>query len=184
MYPFTCARTVRAAPTATLSRAEDRSQEEAGAQDGQGNAKAENTKSIRAKQAPPARALPGQLARCQRSEPPLSPRVPTNYVGTRAREAPPWWHADLCQHHKPPRSYEDQKLATLGGILAEEIHKTPGKCLAGDDCTTTARPLPGPRQGPCRGRQRGYRQARVGQDSTAIPKQLRAQPAGQAPAWR
>ena len=42
------------------------------------------------------------------------------------------------------RSDENQKTATLGGILAEEIHKTPGKRLAGDDCNTTARPLPGP----------------------------------------
>ena len=109
---------------------------------------------------------------------------PTNCDWTRAREAPLWWHADLCQDHKHVRSDEDQKTATLGGILAEEIHKTPGKRLAGDDCNATARPLPGPQQGPCRGRQRGHSQARVDQDSTAVPKQLLAQPAGQAPAWR
>ena len=72
----------------------------------------------------------------------------------------------------------------LGEILAEEDHKTPGKILAGDDCNATARPLLGPRQGPCRGRQRGHSQARLDQDSTAVPKQLLAQPAGQAPAWR
>ena len=47
------------------------------------------------------------------------------------------------------RSDEDQKMTTLGGTLAEEIHKTPGKRLAGDDCNATARPLPGPRQDPC-----------------------------------
>ena len=82
------------------------------------------------------------------------------------------------------RSDENQKTATLGGILAEEIHKTPGKRLAGDDCNATARPLPGPRHGPCRGRQRGHSQACVDQDSTVVPKQLLAQPAGQAPAWR
>ena len=40
------------------------------------------------------------------------------------------------------RSNEDQKTATLGEILAEESHKTPGKILAGDDCA--------PRQDPCR----------------------------------
>ena len=50
--------------------------------------------------------------------------------------------ADLCQDHKHVRSDEDQKTATLGGILSEEIHKTPGKRLAGDDCDATARPLP------------------------------------------
>ena len=42
------------------------------------------------------------------------------------------------------RSDENQKTATLGGILAEEIHKTPGKRLAGDDCDAMTRPLPGP----------------------------------------
>ena len=33
---------------------------------------------------------------------------------------------------------------TLGGILAEEIHKTPGKRLAEVDRDTMARPLPAP----------------------------------------
>ena len=82
------------------------------------------------------------------------------------------------------RSDEDQKTSTLGGILAEEIDKTPGKNLVGDDCNATGRSLPGTRQDPCRGHPWGHRQARAGQDSTAIPKQLLAQPAGQAPAWR
>ena len=40
----------------------------------------------------------------------------------------------------------------LGKILAEEIHETPGKILAGDDRDATARPLPrtpaGPQPGP------------------------------------
>ena len=45
---------------------------------------------------------------------------------------------------KHVRSDEDQKTTTLGGILAEEIHKTPSKRLAGDDGNATARPLPGP----------------------------------------
>jgi hypothetical protein len=105
--------------------------------------------------AAPARALLGQLARRQQSKPPLSPRVPTpptNHIGTKAREAPLWWHADLRQDHKRVRSDEDQKTATLGGILAEEIHKTPGKRLAGDDCNAMARLLPrasaGPQPGP------------------------------------
>ena len=57
----------------------------------------------------------------------------------------------------------------LGEILAEEIHETPGKTLAGDDHGATARPLPGPRQGPCRGHLRGRGQAHVCQDYTAAP---------------
>src|SRR4051812_27301316 len=91
-----------------------------------------------------ARPSPGQLAQHPQSKPALSPEVPNtvnNYVGTRAREAPPWWHADLCQDHRYMRSGENQKTATLGGILAEEIHKTPSKRLAGDDCNAMARPL-------------------------------------------
>ena len=42
------------------------------------------------------------------------------------------------------RSDENQKTATLGGVLAEEIHKTPGKRLAGDDCNAIARPCRAP----------------------------------------
>ena len=73
-----------------------------------------------------------------------------NHIGTKAREAPPWWHADLCDDHKQTRSDEDQKTTILGKILAEEIHETPGKILAGDDRDATARPLPGARQDPSR----------------------------------
>ena len=88
-----------------------------------------------------------------------------NHVGTKAREAPPWWHADLCDDHKQTRSDEDQKTTILGKILAEEIHETPGKILVGDDRSATARPLSGPRQDPCRGRQWGRGLAHVCQDS-------------------
>ena len=41
----------------------------------------------------------------------------------------------------------------LGKILAEEIHETSGKILAGDDRDVTAGSLSGPRQDPRRGRQ-------------------------------
>ena len=67
----------------------------------------------------------------------------------------------------------------LGGILAEEIHKTPGKRLAGDDCNATARPLPGPRQDPCRGHQRGRGQAHTCEGSIAVPMQLPAHQLGE-----
>ena len=102
----------------------------------------------------PERALPAQLVQYQQSEPPSSPRVPNtanNYTGTKAREAPPWWHADLCQDHKHARLDKDQKTTILGGILAEEIDKTPDKRLARHDCNATASLLSGPRQDPCPG---------------------------------
>ena len=75
--------------TAARSRAEEGSRREAEAQDDQGNTKTRNTEKQEgevdfpgkalagAASAAPARALPGQLARRQQSEPPLSPRVPT-----------------------------------------------------------------------------------------------------------
>jgi len=63
----------------------------------------------------------------------------------RAPEAPPWWHADLCED-------KEQQMTNLGKILAKEAHKTSGNILAGVDYAATARPLPGPRQDPCRGR--------------------------------
>jgi len=89
--------------TATLSRAEEGSRREAEAQDNQGNAKTRNAGEqegevdslgkilAEAASAAPAKALPGQLARLQQSKPPLSPRVPTpptNYIRTKAWEAP------------------------------------------------------------------------------------------------
>ncbi|KAM3366033.1 hypothetical protein ACQJBY_015536 [Aegilops geniculata] len=87
LYPFTCARAVGAAPTATSSRTGEVSQGKTEAQDNQSNAKAKTTKSRGTKQVPrqdPCRAasaaltrpLPGQLAPHQQSEPPLSPRPP------------------------------------------------------------------------------------------------------------
>ena len=75
-------------------------------------------------------------------------------------------------------------MATLGRILAEEIHKTPSKTLAGDDSNATTRHLPGRRQDPCQGHQQGHCQAHISQDSTAVRMQLPAQPAGQAPVWQ
>ena len=75
--------------TATLSRAEEGSRREAEARDNQGNAKTRNAGEeegevdslgkilAEAASTAPARALPGQLAQHQQSEPPLSPRVPT-----------------------------------------------------------------------------------------------------------
>ena len=110
--------------------------------------------------------------------------MPSNHIGTKAREAPPWWHADLCEDQKHARSGENQKTTILSRIVAEDTHETPGKILARDDRDATARPLPGPRQDPCRGHLRGHSQAHVCQDSTVVLIQLPAQPAGQAPVWQ
>ena len=66
------------------------------------------------------------------------------------------------------RSDEDQKMAILGVILAEEIHETPDKILAGEDHGTVARPLQGPWQGPCRRHLQDGSRARVFHNSTAI----------------
>ena len=75
--------------TATLSRSEEGSQREAKTRDNQGNAKTRSAGEqegevdslgkilAEAASAAPARALTGQLARCQWSEPPLSPQAPT-----------------------------------------------------------------------------------------------------------
>jgi hypothetical protein len=96
----------------------------------------------------PDKTLAGATCRRLQSRPPLSPWVPTpptNYVGTKAQEVPLWWHVDLRQDHKHTRSDEDQETMTPGGILAEEIHKTPGEIPAGDNHDATTRPLPGPR---------------------------------------
>ena len=140
--PFTCARAVRAMPAATLNKAEEGSRRETEAQDEQGNAKTRSIKEQRgevdcpgktlagAASAAPARALPGQLAQRQQSEPPLRPKVPNatnNYTRTRAREAPPWWHADLCEDIECSRSNEDKRAT----ILTEETHKTPARPLLG-----------------------------------------------------
>ena len=152
---------------ATLSRAEEGSRREAEAQDNQGDAKTrsaggqegevDSLGKILAEAAPrsPGKSLAGATCPTPAERATLEPTGsnPTNYIGTKAREAPLWWHANLRQDHKHVRSDEDQKTATLGGILAEKIHKTPGKTLAGDDYNATARPLPGPRQEPCRGHQ-------------------------------
>ena len=126
-------------------------------------------------------------AECVTLEPTASNIV--NYVGTKAREAPPLWHADLCQDHRDIRSDEDKKTVTLGGILAEEIHETPGKILARDDPDTTARPLPktptGPQPGPCLPRLHRRSHAAASPPTRRAPAWQRAasRPTEQAPAW-
>ena len=85
-YPSTCARAVRAAPAATLSRAEEGTQRHKTSkttrqrrkeQEGEVDSPSETL--VRAASAVPARALPGQLAQRQQSVPPLSPRFPKHH---------------------------------------------------------------------------------------------------------
>ena len=120
------------------------------------HSQARNMKSRRARWTPPERPLPGQPTQPQRepcrSNLPNASRTATlepkssdtvNHIGTKAREAPPWWHADLCEDQEHARLDENQKTKIPGKILAEDTHETPGKPLAGDDYNATARPLPG-----------------------------------------
>ena len=69
-------------------------------------------------------------------------------------------------------------MMSLGRILTMEIHKTPDKTLVGDDHNSMARPLPGHRQGPCRGHPRGHSQALARLDATIVPMQLPARQLG------
>ena len=72
------------------------------------------------------------------------------------------------------RSDEDQKTATLNGILAEKIHKTPGKTLAGDDYNATAIPLPGPGKTLAEGINGATARPAPAKTPPTIPKQLLA----------
>ena len=143
MYPFFCAREVRAAPTATPSRTREVSQGKIEAQGNQSNAKAKTTKSRGTKQVPPARPLPGglsgpskTLAGTARPAPTeratLEPTVPSAIisVGPGLGKAPLWWHIDLCEDIFKNRSEDNDSRQ--------------------DPCQ--GRP-PDPRQDPCQGRQ-------------------------------
>ena len=59
MYPFTCARAVGAAPTATPSKAGEVNQGKSKAQDGQSNAKTKDAKKQRGGAVSPGKTLAG-----------------------------------------------------------------------------------------------------------------------------
>ena len=133
----------------------------------------------------PGKALTGWLAHTSRVSHPRTHSLQLHQpCWARAREAPPCWHADLCEDKEYSRSDEDWKATILDKILAEKTHKTPGKILAGDDSAPRQDPCRATRQGPCQGRQPGHCQARTNQVPTVVHMQLPAQPAGQAPAWQ
>ena len=110
----------------------------------------------------------------------------------RAREAPSWWYADLCEDIECSRSGDDWRVTILTKILTEETHKTPGKILAGDTSAPQQDPCRATWQDPCRATRqdprqrqpRGHCQARTNQILAAVRMQLPAQPVGQAPAWQ
>ena len=105
----------------------------------------------------PGKILAGTARPHPPSEPPSSP--PTlQSRWDRVREAPPWWHADLCEDKEQSRSKEDRKAT----IPVEETHKAPrqdpcrgswraaARPLSGHPArpspSAPARPLPGPHQ--------------------------------------
>ena len=88
LYPFTCARAVGAVPAAIPSGAE-----EAKPQDNQNNAKPETRRAgPRARPEPCWGNLP-DTSRAATLQPKGSNTI--DHFGTEAREAPPWWHANL-----------------------------------------------------------------------------------------
>ena len=126
------------------------------AQDGQSNARTETQRArgrgglprqdpCRGGLRGPGKSLAGATCPTPAERATLEPQVSNiiNHIGTKAREAPPWWHSDLCEDHQHTRLDEDHKTAVLGKILAEETHEASGKILAGNDRDATARPLPG-----------------------------------------
>ena len=114
------------------------------------------------------------------------------HIGTKAREAPPWWHADLCEDQEHTRLDKNQKMKILG-----KDHETPrqdhcwgrprrrGKTLAG----APARPLPktsaGPQPGPHlpKLRRRSHAAASPPTRRTRAWRRAASRPTQQAPAW-
>ena len=80
LYPFTCARAVGAAPTATPSRAGEVNQGKTKAQDSQSNAKTKNAKDRETKQVPsvtPASPFAGAARQTPTGRATLEPTSPT-----------------------------------------------------------------------------------------------------------
>ena len=152
MYPFSCARAVSAAPTATPSRTREVSQGKIEAQGNQSNAKAKTTKSRGTKRVPPARPLPGglsgprkTLAGTARPAPTeraiLEPTAPSAIisVGPGLRKAPLWWHIDLWEDIFKIRSEDDDSRQDPCQGRPPDPWQDP--CQGRQH--TTARPLPG-----------------------------------------
>ena len=104
--PVTCARAVRAAPAATLSRAKGGTSGTSWAEQHEDQIRKEQEgevdfpgKICRGGPRNPGKGLAGATcptpAECATLEPEVSNII--NHIGTKARDAPPCWHADLCE---------------------------------------------------------------------------------------
>ena len=161
LYPFTCARAVGAAPTATPSRAGEVNRGKTKAQDGQSNAKIKTAKKQRGEAGSPGKILAGgslsgpdkTLAGTARPTPTeratLEPTAPSTIIsmGPGLGKAPLWWHTDLCEDTFKIR-------------------------LEDDDCRQDpcqARP-PDPWQDPCRGRQHAMARPLLSHPARPSPK--------------
>ena len=80
--------------------------------------------------------------------------------------------------------YALRRRRPLAGSQPRKTTRPPASTLPGMTAGAAARPLPGPRQGPCQGHPWGHHQARTSHASTAVRMQLPTQPVGQAPSWR
>ena len=176
MYPLLLRGQSEPRAEATPSRAKGRSRSR---KTNKATPKTESTESRWTNHVSPASPLPGRLAHSNRVSHPRTHGLQHHQPRwARAREAPPWWHADLCEDKEYSRSDEGWKAMILDKILAEEIHKTPGKILVGDDSAPRQDPCRATQQDPCQGRQRGHCQARIHQVSITDHRQLAAKSAG------
>ena len=185
---------------ATPSRAEEGSRREAEAQDNQGNAKTRNTGEQRGEVDSPGKipcrgglhgpgkglagaTFPTPLERAtlepkgskHRQTTTLEPRLGRHLHGG----MPIFVKITYTQVQMRTR-----RRRSSARSLPRRSTRPPTSALPGTTTAPRQDPCRGPRQDPCRGHQQGHSQARTSQDSTAVPMQLLAQPAGQAPAWR
>ena len=124
MYPFTCARAVVATPTATLGGAE-----EAKTQDYQSNAQAGGVKSKGDKvgflRQEPCRGNLPNTSRAATLEPKSSDTI--DNIGTKAREAPAWWHADLREDSATAPTQQPASQHGAARLVSLDAHRSEAK---------------------------------------------------------
>ena len=152
MYPFTCARAVAATHLQPRLAGQKRKQRHKTTRATPRQRREERRDKVGSPRQEPCRGSlrsPGKglwrgnltnTSRAATLEPKSSDTI--DNIGTKAREAPAWWHADLCKDQERTRLDENQKT------------ETPARSLLGTLTRPLARPLPGtpvrPRQDPCR----------------------------------
>ena len=187
MYPFTCARAVRAAPAVTLSRAKEGSQRHKTVketprpetQEARGRGGIPRQDPCRGSLRSPGKSLAGATCLTPTERASLEPRGTNaiSHIGTKAREAPPWWHADICQDHKHTRSNEDQKTTPPAGSVPRRSTRPPASALPG----TTAAPWQDPCRAPGKALAEGVSGAIARPASTKTPR--RPQAAASSTSW-